>query len=73
MKEEEQKSAQQKQMLINRLYKSKNTQNVVKPQSKGDDDTKLLFYVTSFQIYSKLVKNHSEKNKKSLNLSYFPA
>lgn len=35
MKEEEQKSSLQKQMLINRLYKSKNTQNVAKPASKN--------------------------------------
>lgn len=48
MKEEEQKSMHQKQMLINRLYKTKNTQNVVKPPPpKNEEDTKLLFYVTS--------------------------
>lgn len=45
MKEDEQKNMHQKQMLINRLYKSKNTQNISKPAPKSDDDTKLLFYV----------------------------
>lgn len=45
MKEDELKSNQQKQMLINRLYKTKNTANVNKPLPKNDDDTKLLFYV----------------------------
>lgn len=45
MKEE---GNQQKQMLINRLYKTKNTQNTVKPVMKSDDDTKLLFYVFNF-------------------------
>jgi hypothetical protein len=45
MKEEEQKNQFQKQVLINRLYKSKNTSNANKPLPKQDDDTKLLFYV----------------------------
>lgn len=45
MKEE---GNQQKQMLINRLYKTKNTQNTGKPAMKSDDDTKLLFYVFNF-------------------------
>lgn len=44
MKEDELKNIQQKQLLINRLYKSKNNPSVnrgiVKPE-----DTKLLFYV----------------------------
>jgi hypothetical protein len=35
-------------MLINRLYKTKNTQNVGKPIIKNEDDTKLLFYVFVF-------------------------
>ena len=34
MKEEEQKNIQQKQMLINRLYKTKNNQNTNKPLLK---------------------------------------
>ena len=34
MKEEEQKNIQQKQMLINRLYKTKNNQNNNKPLVK---------------------------------------
>jgi hypothetical protein len=44
-KEEEQRINQQKQMLINRLYKTKNTAIVGKPLVKNDEDTKLLFYV----------------------------
>jgi hypothetical protein len=36
-------------MLINRLYKTKNTQNVGKPVIKNEDDTKLLFYVFIFE------------------------
>ena len=43
MKEEEQRSTFQKQMLINRLYKSKNTNNKQLP--KPEQDTNLLFYV----------------------------
>lgn len=35
MKEEDQKANQQKQMLINRLYKTKNTQNTAKPLAKN--------------------------------------
>lgn len=34
MKEEEQKNIQQKQMLINRLYKTKNNGNGNKPAQK---------------------------------------
>lgn len=47
MKEDDNRNNQQKQMLINRLYKSKskNPQNVGKALSKNEDDTKLLFYV----------------------------
>lgn len=37
-------------MLINRLYKTKNTQNLGKPIVKNEDDTKLLFYVHLFEI-----------------------
>lgn len=48
MKEDELKSNQQKQMLINRLYKTKNSANTNKPLPKNDDDTKLLFYVRIF-------------------------
>ena len=66
MKEDEQKSMQQKHMLINRLYKNKNSQNVNKPLPKGEDDTKLLFYVTSFQIYSKHEKNLLRIKRKTL-------
>jgi len=47
MKEDELKNNQQKQLLINRLYKSKNNpsanKNITKPE-----DTKLLFYVLCF-------------------------
>lgn len=37
-------------MLINRLYKTKNTQNTGKPMAKNEDDTKLLFYVRLLDI-----------------------
>lgn len=48
MKEDELKNNQQKQLLINRLYKTKNSANVNKPMPKNEDDTKLLFYVQIF-------------------------
>lgn len=44
MKEDELKSMQQKQLLINRLYKSKNNPTANKTITKPED-TKLLFYV----------------------------
>ncbi len=48
MKDEEQKNNMQKQMLINRLYKTKNNAVGAKPPAKNEDDTKLLFYVLLF-------------------------
>jgi hypothetical protein len=45
MKEEEQRSSYQKQMLINRLYKSKNNPSNNKQLPKPDQETNLLFYV----------------------------
>lgn len=63
MKEDEQRSSQQKQLLINRLYKSKNTQNIGKVLPKNEDDTKLLFYVTLFQIQQTRKKSFRDKEE----------
>lgn len=71
MKEDELKSNQQKQMLINRLYKTKNSANVSKPLPKNDDDTKLLFYVRIFWIHSKRARNHLNKKKNSQRYNSF--
>lgn len=65
MKDEEQKNNLQKQMLINRLYKTKNNPVGVKPPSKNEDDTKLLFYVCLFLV-SKPARNPSARRKTSL-------
>jgi hypothetical protein len=73
MKEEEQKNIHQKQLLINRLYKNKNTQNVNKPTMKNNDDTKLLFYVWLFLKYcSKPRRSHFGRRKKIQDLKYCP-
>jgi hypothetical protein len=48
-------------MLINRLYKSKNTPANNKQLPKPEQDTNLLFYVIPFSL-SKPKKNPSEKN-----------
>ena len=61
MKEEDQRSNLQKQMLINRLYKTKNATNISKGVPKNEDDTKLLFYVTLFQIQQTKKKSFREK------------
>ncbi len=50
---------QQKQLLINRLYKSKNNPATNKTVTKPED-TKLLFYVLSF-LYSKLKRSPLRK------------
>lgn len=63
MKQEEVKSNQQKQMLINRLYKTKNTSNINKPITKGDDDTKLLFYVPYIIMQQTRKKSFKEKEE----------
>lgn len=49
MKQDQLKNIQQKQLLINRLYKSKNNPSANKTITKPED-TKLLFYVLFYLI-----------------------
>jgi hypothetical protein len=55
MKEDDPKNINQKQMLLNRLYKSNNNpsanKNITKPE-----DAKLLFYVISLIIFNSKLK-----------------
>ena len=61
MKEEEQRSNYQKQMLINRLYKSKNNPSNNKQLPKPEMETNLLFYVFN-SLRSKPKRNRLENN-----------
>ena len=68
MKQDQLKNIQQKQLLINRLYKSKNNPSANKTITKPED-TKLLFYVLFLSYFSKRKKNLL-KNKKLLAISF---
>ena len=74
MKEEDQKtpnSNYQKQMLINRLYKSKNNPANNKQLPKPEQETNLLFYVI-LQRYSKPKRNPSKKKNQRRNCPSLP-
>ena len=62
MKEDEQRSSFQKQMLINRLYKTKNNNNKQLP--KPEQDTNLLFYVPSLILSKQKSALSAKKNPK---------